>query len=91
MRTIRVSDAVHPVVGHRDGLRETLGLVVHAARPHRVDVAPVVLTLRVDQRVAVDLRVEAIRKRAFLAFARPEAVVGPEAPDLERSWIGTRR
>src|SRR5439155_1027557 len=42
-------------VGGGQGLGEALGLVVDRARPDRVDVAPVVLRLRVDERVAVDL------------------------------------
>ena len=47
--------AVGAVVGHRHGLGEALGLVVDAAGADRVDVAPVGLGLRVDERVAVDL------------------------------------
>ena len=61
-RTVRVEDpddlraqAVHLAVGHRDGLGEALRLVVHAARPDGIHVAPVGLGLRVDLRVAVDL------------------------------------
>ena len=47
--------AVGPVLGHGQGLGEPLGLVVDAARAHRVDVAAVVLRLGVDQGFAVDL------------------------------------
>ena len=49
-------DPVVAVVGHRDRLGEPLGLVVAAAGADRVDVAPVILALRVDLGIAVDLR-----------------------------------
>src|SRR4029450_7288755 len=48
-------ELVVAVVGHGDGLGEALGLVVDAARPDRVDVAPVVLALRWPERVPVSL------------------------------------
>ena len=48
-------DAVRPVHGHGQALGEPLGLVVDAARPRRIDVAPVALHLRVHLGVAVDL------------------------------------
>ena len=61
-RSVRVEDAhdrrvevVEPVVRHRQRLGEPLRFVVHRARPGRVDVAVVVLALRVHVRVAVDL------------------------------------
>src|SRR5207248_3270794 len=41
------------VVGHGAGFAEALGLVVHAAQADRVDVAPIILALRVDGGVAV--------------------------------------
>ena len=47
--------ALLAVVGHRQRLRVALGLVVDAARPDRVHVAPVGLRLRMDLRIAVDL------------------------------------
>ena len=45
-----------PAVRGRQGLGEPLGLVVDAARPDRVDVAPVAFGLRAHRRVAVHLR-----------------------------------
>ena len=48
-------DAVRAVHGHGEALGEPLGLVVDAARPGRVDVAPVGLDLGVHLGVAVDL------------------------------------
>ena len=91
MRTMRVCDAVDAVVGHGHGFGEALGLVVHAARAHRVDVAPVVLPLRVDQRIAVDLGGGGEQEaRAFFALARPSALCVPRLPTF-RVWMGTRR
>jgi hypothetical protein len=48
-------DTVSVPVGPGQGLGKPLGLVVHASRADRIDVAPVVLGLRVHGRVAVDL------------------------------------
>ena len=44
-----------PVIRHRHRLGEAFGFVVYAARPYRVDVAPVVLLLWMHKRIAVDL------------------------------------
>ena len=84
-------EAVEPVVRHRHGLGEALGLVVHAAGADRVDVAPVGLGLRVDLGVAVDLAdVEASRNRAPLAWARPSVLWVPRLPTFS-VWIGISR
>ncbi len=48
-------DTVQPVVGHRHGLSEALGLVVHAANADGIDVAPVFLGLRVHLWIAIGL------------------------------------
>src|SRR5205823_5891024 len=48
-------DPVVTVVGHRHGLGEALAFVVTTAHADGVDMAPVVLPLRVDFRVAVNL------------------------------------
>src|SRR5947209_574899 len=48
-------DMVRAMVRHDDGFGKALGLVIAAANPDRVDVAPVVFALRMDGRVAVDL------------------------------------
>ena len=79
MRTIRV-DAVVAVVGHRHRLGEPLGLVVDAARADRVHVAPVVLGLRVLQRVAVDLGGRREQEARPWPSARPSALCVPSAP-----------
>ena len=55
MRTMPTSSALGAVLRHREGLGEALGLVVDAARPDGVDVAPVRLGLGVHRRVAVHL------------------------------------
>src|SRR5581483_7827905 len=60
-RAIRVEDPhearvqlVRAVIGHRYRLGEALRLVVDAARADRIDIDPIVLALRFDERVAVD-------------------------------------
>ena len=84
-------DAVEAVIGHGHGLGEALGLVVHAARAHRVDVAPVVLALRVHERVAVHLGGRGEEEPgAACALARPSALCVPSAPTL-RVWMGSSR
>ena len=84
MRTMRVSTPCDAVVGHRHGLGEALGLVVDAARPDRVDVAPVVLALRVHERIAVDLRGRGEQEAGALGLGQAERVVGAERADLQR-------
>ena len=49
-------DAMFAVVAHEERLGTAFALVVARADAQRVDVAPVILALGVDQRVAVDLR-----------------------------------
>jgi 3-hydroxyacyl-CoA dehydrogenase len=90
-RAIRVEDAddarlqpVVGVVGHRHGLLEALGLVVDAARADRVDVAPVLLRLRVHGRVAVDLAGRRDQDARVLRLGEAEAVVDAERADLQR-------
>src|SRR3989338_2431055 len=60
---VRVEDANNPgiqpmlaMIGHRERFGESFGFIVHAARPDRVDMAPVMFRLRMDLRIAVDLR-----------------------------------
>ena len=77
-------DAVGPVVGERDRLGESLRLVVHAARPDRVDVAPVGLALRMLERIAVDLGRRGEHERAPFGLGQPERIVRAERSDLER-------
>ena len=77
-------DAVGPVVGHRHGLRVALGLVVDAARADGVDVAPVLLGLRMDQWVAVDLGRGREQEPGALRLREPQRVEGTERADLER-------
>ena len=68
-------DALLAVVGHRQRLGVALGLVVDAARADRVDVAPVVLGLRVDLRVAVDLARRGEQEAGAVRLGEPERVV----------------
>ena len=81
---MRGVDALLAVVGHGHGFGEALGLVVDAARADRVDVAPVALGLRVDQRVAVDLGGGGQEEPRALELGQAERVVRAERADLER-------
>ena len=76
-------DPVRAMVRHRDRLAEPLGLVVHAARADRIDVAPVVLALRVHQRVAVHLRGRREQEARALGLGHAERVVRAERADLQ--------
>jgi hypothetical protein len=77
-------DALLAVVRHRHRLGVALGLVVDAARADRVDVAPVLLGLRVDLRVAVDLARRGEQEPRPLELGQAERVVGAVAADLQR-------
>jgi hypothetical protein len=83
MRDRRVH-ALLAVVGHRQRLGVALGLVVDAARADRVDVAPVGLGLRVDLRVAVDLRGRGEEEARAMLLGQAERVMGAVGADLER-------
>ena len=76
--------ALRRPVRRRQRLAEPLGLVVDAARADRVHVAPVLLRLRVLQRVAVDLRRRREHVPGPLLLRESEGVQGAEAADLER-------
>ena len=77
-------DAVIAMVGHRHRLREALGLVVNAARPDRIYVAPVIFLLRMDERIAVTLGGRGEEERRLLRLGQAERVVGAERADLQR-------
>ena len=83
MRTMRDVEAVVAVVRHGHGLGEALGLVVDAPGADRVDVAPVGLGLRVDERVAVHLAGRGQEEAGALVLGQAERVVGAEAADLQ--------
>ena len=89
-RSVGVKDpnnpGLHPVVavvGHRDGLGEALRLVVAASRSDRVDVAPVILALRMDFGVAVDLRRTGQKEPRVLRLGQTKRVVGSQRTDLQ--------
>ena len=76
-------DSVFTVVGHGQGLREALGLVVDPPDADGIDVAPVTLRLGVDLRVAVDLRGGCEEEARALGFGQAEGVVGAQGADLQ--------
>ena len=75
--------AVVAVVGHGDGLREALGLIVNAARPDGVHIAPVVFGLRMNERIAVALGGGGEDEcRAFI-LGQTERIVRSERADFQ--------
>ena len=72
------------MVGHGEGLGDSLGLVVAAAGADRVDVAPVVLALGVNIGVAVNFRGAGQEEPGVLGSGQAERVVGAERADLQR-------
>ncbi len=83
MRTMRVSTPVRAVVRHGHRLGEALGFVVDAARADRIDVAPVFLVLRVDERIAVDLGGRGEQEAGALLLRQAERLVRAERAHLE--------
>ena len=83
MRMMRVSAPALAVVGHRAGLAEPLGLVVHAPQADRVHVAPVALGLGVDGRVAVALAGAGHQEAGVLFQGQLEQVPRALAVDLD--------
>src|SRR6202044_1203833 len=79
-------DLVTLAVGHGQRLGEAFRLVVHTARADRVYVAPVVLALRVDQRIAVYLGGRGEQEARALLPRQPQRVDGPDRADLQRLY-----
>ena len=77
-------DLVIAMIGHGHRLGETLGFVVDAARPDGIDVAPVFLGLRMDERVAVAFGGGGEQEPRALCLGQAERVVRAERTDLER-------
>ena len=76
--------ALLAVVGHRERLGVSLGLVIDPARPDRIDVTPVALRLGVDLRVAVDLAGGGGEEPCPVLLGHAEGVVGAVGADLQR-------
>ena len=72
------------MIRHRHRLGVPLRLVVDPTRADRVDVAPVALGLRVDERVAVHLRGRREQEAGTLGLRQPERVMRPVCADLQR-------
>ena len=71
------------MIGHDHGLGEALGLVVNPARADGIHVAPIVLALRMDEGIAVDLGGGGEQDPRLLGLGHAERVVGAQAADLE--------
>src|SRR5437763_11370118 len=81
--TISVEDArdanvyfVLPVIVSHQRFREPLAFVVTGAQADRVDVAPVVFSLRVDQRIAVNFRSRSLKNAGAYTLGEPKHVDG---------------
>ena len=90
-RPVRIENAhdvrIEPlgaVIGHHQRLRKTLGFVIHAARPHRVHIAPVRLRLRADGRIAVAFRSRGQKIFCFFREGQPQRIVRPERAHFQR-------
>ena len=73
------------MVGHGHCFGETLRFVVNAARPDRIDVAPVIFLLWMHQRIPVSLRCRCEDERRFFVLGQAERVMRTERPHLQ-SW-----
>ena len=71
------------VIGHSHGFGEALGLIVHPARADRVDVAPVVFFLGMDQRVPVHFRGRGEEKTRPFFLGESQRLVRPERPNFQ--------
>ncbi len=71
------------VVGHGDGFHEAFGFVVNAARPHRIDIAPVALGLRVFEGVAIDFGGRGDEDAGVFGFGQSEEVVRTQSAYFE--------
>src|ERR1700722_4245851 len=79
-------DLVTLAVGHGQRLGEAFRLVVDTARADRVHVAPVVLALWVDQRIAVYLGGRGEQEARALLPGQAQRVDGPDRADLQRLY-----
>ncbi len=76
-------DPMVAVVSHGDGLGEALGLIINAARADRVDVAPVILLLRMDQGIAVAFGSGREEKGRPFGLGQAQRVMGAEGADFQ--------
>jgi hypothetical protein len=73
---------VEAVVGHRHRLGEPFRLVIYAARPDRVDVAPIVLRLWVDEGIAVAFGGRGEKEFRSLILCEAEPIMRSERADF---------
>ncbi len=72
------------VIRHRHCLGKALGLVINTARADGVDVAPVVLRLRVHLRIAVDFTGAGQQEARAFGHRQAQRIVGAKAADFQR-------
>lgn len=75
--------AMVAVIGHGDGLRKALGFIVNPARPDGVHIAPVILGLRMDKRVAVALGSRGEDEGRAFVLCQTERIVRSERADFQ--------
>jgi hypothetical protein len=77
-------EAEGAVIGHGHRLGEALSLVIYAAEPNRVHMAPVILGLRMDLRIPVDLASGCEHEPGPLSLGQLQAVAGAQASRGQR-------
>ena len=89
-RAISVEDSHDPgvyamvaVICHRDCFRESFRLVVNAARPDRVHIAPIIFLLRMLERIAIHLRCGSENECGVFVLGQTQRVVRAERADFE--------
>jgi hypothetical protein len=90
-RTISIKDPRHfdaelvlALIVEEQGLGATFAFVIAGARPNWIDVAPIVLGLRVNGRITIDLRRGGLQNLCFHALSQPKHVDGAVDAGLGR-------
>jgi hypothetical protein len=94
-RSVGIEDSnnfrVHPVktvVCHRHRLGKSLRFVVNTARPDRIYISPIILVLRVYQRIAVTFRSGSEEEFRAFVLRQSERIMGSQRSDLQcRNWM----
>ena len=71
------------MIGHGDGFLKPFRLIVNASRANGIDVAPVILGLRVNQRVPIDLGRGGDQDTGFLDLGQSQAIMGAQGTHFE--------
>src|SRR6185437_11519897 len=77
-------EAMEIMIGHGHGFLEPFSFVVNATGADGIHIAPVFLRLRMDQRVAIDLRSRGYEHPGFFRLCQTQAIVCAKRAHLER-------